>query len=193
MQPEEHLRKPGSCGRLLDGVVLRIVGEDGRTLSRGELGEIYVRTPIMIERYLNRGEPAELVDGYFATGDVGRLDEDGFLYVLDRKKDMIISGGVNIYPAEIENVLRRHPGVFDVAVFGVPHAEWGEEVRAVVECVEGTWPAAAELLAFAATELAAYKRPRAIEFVGELPRNTAGKILKAQLRAPYWDSAGRTI
>jgi len=193
MMPEDHLRKPGSCGRLLANVELRIVDDGGQPVLPGEVGEIRVRTPVMIERYLNRGEPEELVDGFFATGDVGRLDQDGFLYVLDRKKDMIISGGVNIYPAEIETAIRRHPDVFDVAVFGAPHPEWGEEVRAVVECVPGKALTESEVLQFVASELAAYKRPRAILFVAELPRNSAGKILKAELRAPYWRAAGRTI
>jgi acyl-CoA synthetase (AMP-forming)/AMP-acid ligase II len=147
----------------------------------------------MIERYLNRGSPEELVDGYFATGDVGRLDEDGFLYVVDRKKDMIIAGGVNIYPAEIEDVIRKHPGVLDVAVFGVPHPEWGEEVRAVVERAPGRTVTEDELVAFVAGELAGYKRPRVIEFTAELPRNAAGKLLKSELRAPHWKGAGRAI
>jgi long-chain acyl-CoA synthetase len=193
MRPEDHLRKPGSCGRLLHGVELRIVGDDGTPVAPGAVGEIRVRTPVMIERYLNRGAPEELVDGFFATGDVGRLDEDGFLYVLDRKKDMIIAGGVNIYPAEIENVIRKHPAVLDVAVFGVPHPEWGEEVRAVVERAPGKAVTEDELVAFVAAELAGYKRPRVVDFVNELPRNAAGKVLKAELRAPHWKGAGRAI
>jgi long-chain acyl-CoA synthetase len=193
MMPDEHLRKPGSCGRVLEDVQVRIVGSDGHPVSPGEVGEIHVRTPIMIERYLNRGTPEELLDGFFATGDVGRLDAEGFLYVLDRKKDMIISGGVNIYPAEIEDVLRRHPSVVDVAVFGAPHPEWGEEVRAVVECVPEKSASEAELLSFVEGKLASYKRPRSIDFVAELPRNAAGKILKTELRAPYWRAAGRAI
>jgi long-chain acyl-CoA synthetase len=193
MRPEDHLRKPGSCGRLLPHVELKLVGADGREVPAGELGEICVKTPVMIETYLNRGSPDELSDGFFATGDVGRLDEDGFLYIVDRKKDMIISGGVNIYPAEIENALRAHPSVFDVAVFGVPHPEWGEEVRAVVECIDGRSVTEEELLAFVKSELAAYKRPRAVTFVRELPRNAAGKILKTELRAPFWKPLGTTI
>jgi long-chain acyl-CoA synthetase len=193
MRPEDHLRKPGSCGRLLPAVELRLVGDDGNQVEPGAVGEIHVRTPVMIERYLNQGAPDELVDGFFATGDVGRLDGDGFLYVTGRKKDMIIAGGVNIYPAEIEDVIRGHPGVLDVAVFGVPHPEWGEEVRAVVERVPGAAVTEDELLAFVAGELAGYKRPRVIAFVNELPRNAAGKVLKAELRAPHWKGAGRAI
>jgi acyl-CoA synthetase (AMP-forming)/AMP-acid ligase II len=193
MRPEDHLRKPGSCGRLLPGVELRIVGDGGEPVSPGEVGELRVRTPVMIERYLNRGVPEELVGGFFATGDLGRLDDEGFLYVQGRKKDMIIAGGVNIYPAEIENVMRRHPGVLDVAVFGVPHPEWGEEVKAAVERAPGKSVTEGELLAFVEGELAPYKRPRSIHFVTELPRNAAGKVLKAELRAPHWKGAGRAI
>jgi long-chain acyl-CoA synthetase len=147
----------------------------------------------MIERYLNEAPPKELVSGFFATGDIGRFDEDGYLYILDRKKDMIIAGGVNIYPAEIENALCAHPGVFDAAVFGIPHADLGEEVKALVERVAGATLNEAELLAFVADKLASYKRPRTIEWVAELPRNAAGKVLKAQLRAPYWAAAGGPI
>jgi long-chain acyl-CoA synthetase len=193
MLPEDHLRKPGSCGRVYDHVEVRIVDGQGRELPRGETGEIMVKTPGMIERYLNEGAPRELANGFFATGDVGRLDEDGYLYIVDRKKDMIIAGGVNIYPAEIENSLRRHPAVLDAAVFGIPHPELGEQVKAVVECVDGHSVSEADLLAFVAAELATYKRPRSVEFVAEIPRNAAGKPLKAQLRAPYWAGTGKVI
>jgi long-chain acyl-CoA synthetase len=195
MQPEDHLVKPGACGRVIEGVDVKIRDSDGRDLPRDEPGEICVRTPYMIERYLNEAPPRELVDGYFATGDIGRFDHDGFLYVVDRKKDMIIAGGVNIYPAEIEEALRQHPAVLDAAAFGVPHPDLGEQVKAVVECVEGERGRVneAELLAFLADRLAAYKRPRWIEVVAEIPRNPAGKVLKRQLREPYWANAGKPI
>ena len=193
MLPQDHVKKPGSCGKLLDNVVVKIVDGDGKEVAPGGIGEIVVRTPIMIEKYLNRGTPDELVDGFFATGDVGRFDEDGYLYILDRKKDMIIAGGVNIYPAEIEDALRRHPAVLDAAAFGVPHPDLGEAVRAVVERVEGKDVSEAELLAFVSDQLAGYKRPRAIAFTGEIPRNAAGKVLKAQLRAPYWQGRDKQV
>ena len=193
MLPQDHLRKPGSCGRVLDGVEVRLVNGEGRQVAPGALGEILVRTPAMIERYLNEGAPSELVDGYFATGDVGRFDADGFLYIVDRKKDMIIAGGVNIYPAEIESALREHPAVLDAAAFGIPHGELGEQVKAVVECKDGCSVSEAELLRFVSDKLAGYKRPRSIEFVAEIPRNQAGKPLKAQMRAPYWKATGKVI
>lgn len=193
MRPQDHLHKPGACGRLIDGVEVEIRDGAGKVLPKGELGEIWVRTPVMIETYLNEAPPKELVNGFFATGDVGRFDADDFLYVVDRKKDMIIAGGVNIYPAEIEDALRRHPAVLDVAVFGVPNAEWGEEVRAAVELTDAGSVSERELLEFLEAHLASYKRPRAIDFVREIPRNPAGKILKNELRAPFWANTGKTI
>ena len=193
MLPQDHLKKPGSCGRLLEGVQVKVVDGEGKEVAPGGIGEILVRTPIMIEKYLNRGVPDELVAGFFASGDVGRFDEDGYLYILDRKKDMIIAGGVNIYPAEIEDALRRHPAVLDAAAFGVPNADLGEEVRAVVERIDGKDVSEAELLAFVAETLAGYKRPRAITFLSEIPRNAAGKVLKAQLRAPYWQGRDKLV
>jgi len=194
IHPGDHLKKPGSCGKLLEGVQARVVDDEGRELPRGQSGELWVKTPAMIERYLNEGPPSDLKqDGFFATGDIGRFDEDGYLYILDRKKDMIIAGGVNIYPAEIENALRGHPAVLDAAAFGVPHAELGETVKAVVEAVPGKRVTEAELIAFIADKLAAYKRPRSIDVVAEIPRNPTGKVLKTELRAPYWASADRMI
>jgi long-chain acyl-CoA synthetase len=171
------------------------VDDDGRELPRGEVGEIYIKSPATIASYL--GEEAHGADftgdGYFSAGDVGRLDADGYLYILDRKKEMIIAGGVNIYPAEVERVLCAHPGILDAAVFGVPDDDMGEQVHAVCERIPGSRVSADELAVFAAERLAAYKRPRTIEFTEELPRNAAGKILKRELRAPFWANAGRSI
>ncbi len=195
LKPAEQESRAASCGKLLDGVDVRIVDDDGRVLPRGDVGQIFIRSPMTISAYV--GEDAldadVALDGYFTAGDVGRLDEEGFLYILDRKKDMIISGGVNIYPAEIEEVLREHPDVLDAAVFGVPNADWGEEVRAVCEPLPGKRVGEPELLAFVADRLSGFKRPRAIEFVEELPRNAAGKVLKRELRTAYWAGAGRVI
>ena len=195
LTPADQERRAASCGRLLDGVDVRVVGDDGRALPRGAVGQIFIRSPMTINAYVGEDAlDAEVTqDGYFTAGDVGRLDEDGFLYILDRKKDMIISGGVNIYPAEIETALREHPSVLDAAVFGVPNADWGEEIKAVCEPVPGRRVGEPELLAFVAERLAGFKRPRTIEFVLELPRNAAGKVLKRELRAPYWVGAGRVI
>jgi long-chain acyl-CoA synthetase len=193
MAPEDHLRKPGSCGTLLEGVTVRLVDDQGRDVPAGSEGEILVRTPRMIERYLNEGAPKDLQGGFFAMGDIGRFDDDGYLYVVDRKKDMIIAGGVNIYPAEIENALRKHPAVLDVAAFGIPHPQLGEQVKAAVELAPDSTLTEAELIDFVSQELAAYKRPRSIDFMRELPRNPAGKLLKSELRAPYWTGHEKRI
>ena len=139
-------------------------------------------------------------ENFFTVGDAGYIDEDGFLFLVDRKSDMIISGGVNIYPAEIESVLLTHPKVGDAAVFGIPHDDWGEEVKAVVEPAEGIQPGAepgpeltADLLAFLAGRLARYKLPRSIDYVPELPRDPNGKLYKRRLRDPYWANRHRSI
>jgi len=192
--PADLEQRADSCGRLLDGVDVRIVDEARNPLPRGQLGEIFVKSPATMASYLGEGKSADFsADGYFTAGDVGKLDADGYLYILDRKKDMIIAGGVNIYPAEIEAALRAHPAVLDAAVFGAPDAEWGEQVIAVVERVPGTRLEQAELYAFVAELLAGYKRPRSIAFVDELPRNAAGKVLKQELRAGHWAGSGRVI
>jgi long-chain acyl-CoA synthetase len=193
--PADQERHPDSCGRLLDGIDVRVLDDDGRVMPRGAIGQIFVKSPATISAYLGESalDAAVACDGYFTAGDVGRLDEDGYLYIVDRKKDMIISGGVNIYPAEVEMVLREHPAVFDAAVFGVPNSDWGEEVKAVCEPVAGRQVDVRELIDFVSERLADYKRPRSIEFVSELPRNAAGKVLKNELRAPHWAGAGRVI
>jgi long-chain acyl-CoA synthetase len=193
MVPHEQLRRPGSCGRLLAGVSARILDPDGKELPCGQLGEIYIAGPELVANYLNEGPHGEDVakQGYFSAGDLGRLDQDGFLYIVDRKNDMIISGGVNIHPSEIEAVLGQHPAVLEAAVFGIPNPDFGEEVKAVCEVVAGQSVSADELLAFARDRLADYKRPRSIDFVEQLPRNPAEKILKRELRQPYWGEAGK--
>lgn len=186
MRPEEHRRKPGAAGRPFRHVKVKIVGDDGAVLPTGGTGEILVRTPRMIPEYLGRGPLGpDVLDpgGFFRTGDLGHLDDDGYLYVTGRRTDMIIAGGVNIYPAEIEEALRAHPGVADVAVIGVPDPDLGESVHAVVERAAGADATEEELVAFTEGRVAGYKRPRAVEFVDELPRNAMGKILKKRLRA----------
>jgi long-chain acyl-CoA synthetase len=135
-------------------------------------------------------------DGFFTVGDAGYLDEDGWLFLCDRKSDMIISGGVNIYPAEIESVLLTHPKVGDAAVFGIPDDDWGEQVKAVIEPADGVAgddELAAELLAFAGERLARYKLPKTVDFVDELPRDPNGKLYKRKLRDPYWEGRERAI
>jgi len=187
LAPADVLRKPGSCGKALPGNELRIMGEDGSWLGPGEVGELYVRSPMVIDGYVG-GHVLKQVDDFTTVGDLGYLDEEGFLYLVDRKSDMIISGGVNVYPAEVEAVLQGHPSVADVAVFGIPSDDFGELVHAVVQPVGETIDLA-EVETYARTRLAGFKIPRSWEIRAELPRNDAGKLRKAELRKPYW-SAG---
>jgi acyl-CoA synthetase (AMP-forming)/AMP-acid ligase II len=195
LEPRDQLRKGGSCGRLLKGVSVRLLGEDGREVTPGEVGEVYVRSPALVAGYLRdeRATRASLDEGYFTVGDVGYLDDEGFLHIVDRLKDMVISGGVNVYPAEIEEVLHEHPAVFDAAVIGVPHPDWGEQLKAIVQLRSGVTATKEELIGFCRARVADFKRPRSVDFVDELPRNAAGKVLKRELREPYWAETGRSI
>ncbi len=155
-----------------------------------------MKTPVVIGRYLNAAPlGADTLDanGFFRTGDMGHVDEDGYLFITDRAKDMIISGGVNIYPAEIEAALLKHPAVQDAAVIGIPDDEFGEQVKAFVELKPGLAATADDLLAHCKQELASYKRPKSVDIVAELPRNTMGKLLKKDLRAPYWKDRERKV
>jgi long-chain acyl-CoA synthetase len=197
---EEWLRKPGSVGRPMSNMELKIVDDDDNEVPVGEEGVIHVRNSMGGDfEYL--GEPektaeAHRVPGFFTLGDIGYLDTDGYLYLSDRKIDMIISGGVNIYPAEIEGVLTAHPAVVDVAVFGVPNEEFGEEVKAALQLTPGTeWDddLRDDIVAYCRERLAGYKVPRSFDVVPTVPRSEAGKLLKRELRTPYWDAVGRKI
>ena len=193
---EEALRKPGTVGRPVAGAILRIVDAEGRDVAQGEVGEIYLRGPNLSDFTYNNDDAKrrEVALGDLVTvGDIGYLDADGFVFLCDRKRDMIISGGVNIYPAEIESVLIQMPGVRDCAVFGIPDEEFGEQICAHVEPMAAAALDAAEVRAYLAQHLARYKVPRVIEFSPALPREDSGKIFKRKLRAPYWEKAGRSI
>ncbi len=192
---EEALRKPGTVGHVIEGATLRIVDEQGRDVKRGEVGEIYLRGPHGEFTYNNDdAKRREVALGDLVTvGDVGYQDADGYLFLCDRKRDMIISGGVNIYPAEIEAVLIQMPGVRDCAVFGIPDEEFGEQICAYVEPLPGAGLDAASVRAFLGQHLARYKVPKVVELSAALPREDSGKILKRRLRAPYWEKTGRNI
>jgi long-chain acyl-CoA synthetase len=180
-------RKAGSIGTPINGVEMRVVDADGAELSRGDTGEIAIRGHNIMKSYWNKPEAtAEAIDadGWFRTGDIGRVDEDGYYYIVDRKKDLIIRGGYNVYPREIEEVLYENPAVAEAAVIGMPHAELGEEVGAAVVLKPGMSVTADELRAFVKAQVAAYKYPRRVWFVDALPKGPTGKILKREITVP---------
>jgi long-chain acyl-CoA synthetase len=196
--PDEWIGKPGTVGRAWAGSAIRILDEEGSDCPTGTPGTVYMALGSADFEY--HGDKAKTAanrrDGFFTVGDIGYLDEDGYLFLCDRKIDMIIAGGVNIYPTEIENALLTHPKVGDAAVFGIPNEDWGEEVKAVVEPAAGVeaGPALAEeLAAFCRGALAKYKCPRSFDFIAEMPRDPNGKLFKRKLRDPYWKDRQRAI
>ena len=193
---EDALKKPGTVGKIAPGAELKFVDDDGRELPQGEIGEIYSRIAGNPDfTYHNKPEKRGEIDraGFITSGDVGYLDADGYVFICDRKRDMVISGGVNIYPAEIEAALHGIKGVHDCAVFGIPDSEFGEALMAVVEPQPGVSFDIPKLRAELKTVLADYKVPKHIEIGRNLPREDSGKIFKRRLRDPYWDAAGRKI
>lgn len=184
-----------SAGKPLPGVRVKVIDSDGKLLPPGAMGEICIDSPSNMVGYWRRPDATAqtLVDGYVHTGDAGYVDEDGYVYVLDRAKDMIVSGGENISPAEVESAIFGHPAVADIAVIGVPDERWGEAVRGIVVLKPGARCSAGELIDFARRRIAGYKLPKAIDFVAELPRNASGKVLKRELRKSYWAGTGRQI
>ena len=194
LRPEDQLRKPGSCGTAVPGQDIRLVGVNGQDVPDGEPGEFMVRNTWLAEYYQRPDATGKsLHDGFFSVGDIAYRDRDGYYYICDRQVDMVISGGVNIYPAEVEAVLYAHPAVMDVAVIGVPDDQWGESVKAVVQLRPGATATAEDLISFTPERLAGYKKPRSVDFVDELPRDAAGKLLKRKIREPYWAASGRRI
>jgi acyl-CoA synthetase (AMP-forming)/AMP-acid ligase II len=187
LKADDTIRKMGSVGLPAINVEVRIVDGDGKDVLVGDVGEIVYRGPTVMKGYYK--QPAATAEafrgGWFHSGDLVREDDEGFIYVVDRVKDMIISGGENIYPAEVERAVERHPGVREVAVIGVPHPRWIETPVAVVVAEGDQHPDTAEILEFIKAELASYKKPSAVVYVDELPRNASGKILKRHLRASY--------
>jgi long-chain acyl-CoA synthetase len=195
---DEWMERPGTVGKAWPGAELRILDDDGQPLPPNTEGTVYMGLAQANFEYKGDEEKTNdnRVDGFFTVGDWGYLDDAGYLFLKDRKSDMIISGGVNIYPAEIESELINFPKIGDVAVFGIPHEDWGEEIKAVVQPAEGVEPGDAltdEINAFAQERLAKYKRPKTIDYTDEMPRDPSGKLYKRKLRDPYWEGRDRAI
>ncbi len=194
--PADQRRKPGSCGRAAPFVEIALVGDDGEHITEPHTpGELFVRASSVFDTYYKADEKyaSEHKGDFHTVGDIAFVDEEGFYFICDRKKDMIISGGMNVYPAEIEAALEHHPEVYEVAVFGIPSEEWGESVHAVVVRSPGTELDADGLAAYAREHLAGYKVPRSIDFVDELPKTGSGKLLKRELRRPFWEGHGSGV
>ncbi len=193
--PRAHLLR--SAGRAFPWVELRIVDlENGSDCPIGAVGEVWTRSRQNMLGYWNNPEETAktiLPDGWLRTGDAGYLDSEGFLFLTDRVKDMIVSGGENVYPAEVENALASHPAVAEVAVIGVPHERWGESVKAIVVVRSGAVVTAPEIISFAKEHLASYKCPTSVDFMDVLPRNPSGKVLKKDLREPFWVGLARRV
>lgn len=184
-----------AAGKPYPWVQLRVVDDDGNDAPEGEVGEIIVKSVQVMKGYWNKPEDTAAVitdDGWFRTGDAGYL-RDGYLFLHDRVKDMIVTGGENVYPAEVENALMAHPAVADVGVIGVPDDKWGEAVKAIVVRAQGADPTPEELIGFARERLGGFKVPKTIDFADALPRNPSGKILKKDLREPYWRGVSRRV
>jgi acyl-CoA synthetase (AMP-forming)/AMP-acid ligase II len=197
MRPEDQMRKPGSCGKEAPMVEIRLYDADGRVVTdtgSEATGELFVRSAAVFDDYYKQHDKYEedRRDGFQTVGDIAYRDDEGFIYICDRKKDMIISGGMNIYPAEIEAALEAHPDIYEAAVFGIPSEEWGESVHAVIVRRPGAELDDAAVVAHARDHLANYKIPRSITWTDELPKTGSGKILKRDLRAPFWSSGAAT-
>ncbi|MHB1784756.1 MAG: class I adenylate-forming enzyme family protein, partial [Acidimicrobiales bacterium] len=196
LAPADQLRKPGSCGQPAPGVELMLVDDAGEEITDpGVPGELFVRSKSTFSTYYKAQEKYESGrrGDFHSVGDVAYRDEEGYYYICDRKNDMIISGGMNIYPAEIEAAIEAHPQIFEVAVFGIPSEEWGEAVHAVVVSQNGNKLSQGDVTDFARLHLAGYKVPKSVSFTDELPRTGSGKVLKRVLRDPFWKNQARGV
>ncbi|MDP2123079.1 MAG: fatty acid--CoA ligase [Parvibaculum sp.] len=198
LPPEAHDPARGklrSCGVPNPGMDVRVVDDKGESVPVGEVGEIVIRGGSIMKGYWNRPDATKdaIRDGWFYTGDAGFFDKEGYLFIHDRVKDMIVSGGENIYPAEVENALFGHEAIADAAVIGVPDEKWGEAVKAIVVLKPGQKATPEEIIAFAKTRIASYKVPKSVDFIEALPRNPSGKILRRELRLPYWEGRARMV
>jgi len=197
LRPQDHDggRKMQSCGKAVPGMVIRVVDADGNECATDEVGEIIIEGPQLMKAYWNRPDDTRDVirAGWLHSGDAGYYDADGYLYIHDRLKDLIVSGGENVYPAEVEGVLAACSGIADVAVIGVPDERWGEAVKALVIPQPGSEISARDITAYARQHMAGFKCPKSVDFVDSIPRNPSGKILKKVLREPYWAGFDRRV
>ena len=184
-----------SCGVAWPGVDIKIVSAEGAEVPRGAVGEVVISSPVVMKGYWNKPDAtaASIRDGWMLTGDAAYMDEDGYVFIYDRVKDMIVTGAENVYPAEVENALFGHPAIADVAVIGVPDATWGEAVKAIVVLKPGAPPDVADIIAWARARIAHFKAPKSVDFVDAIPRNLSGKILRRELREPYWKGRDRKV
>ncbi len=187
-RPEDLMKNPATIGKAVPNIEVALLDDAGKAVPTGAPGELFVRSKSLISGYYkdDAATQSSMREGFFSVGDVAKVDGEGYYYILDRKKDLVISGGVNIYPAEIEEELLDHPAVFDAAVIGIPDEEWGESLKAFVVLKPGRKAGEQELMDFCGARLAKLKRPKSVEFMDELPRNPQGKVLKRELREKYW-------
>jgi long-chain acyl-CoA synthetase len=203
LYPEDHhtegseklTKRLLSCGREIIGVEVRVVDDDGHDVRPGEVGEIIDRGPNIMQGYWKKEAETQAVfkQGWYYSGDMGTVDEDNYIFLVDRKKDMIISGGENIYSTEVENAIYTHPAVFEAAVIRVPDEKWGEAVKGIVALKPGADATAVEIIQHCRGQIAAYKVPKSIDFISLLPKSGAGKVLKRDLREKYWKGHERRI
>ncbi|MDO8784822.1 MAG: AMP-binding protein, partial [Syntrophales bacterium] len=189
LRHKDQMRKVRSIGKPNPGIEVKLIDEEGKEVTEpGKVGVLWAKAPsAFIGYYKDQEKTEEAIKGEWSTaGDMAYIDEEGYYYLVDRKHDMIISGGENIYPAEIEEILIKHPKISEVAVIGVPHQEWGEEIKAVVLLKDDGEATEEEIISFCKDRLAGYKRPRSVDFVEDFPRTATGKILKRLIKEPYW-------
>jgi acyl-CoA synthetase (AMP-forming)/AMP-acid ligase II len=191
----KEIKRLASAGFARTDVEIKIFDKEENELEPGQIGEIVTRSDLVMKGYWNNPEATAdtIKNGWLHTGDVGYLDDSGYLFIMDRSKDMIISGGENIYPREIEEVLIRHPAVREVSVIGVPDVKWGEAIKAVVSLNPGKTATEKDLIDFCAENIAGYKKPKSVDFVDDLPKSNYGKILKRELRDQYWQKQERNV
>jgi len=192
---EAQVRRLSSAGRPAMGVEVKVVDEDGQPVDPGRVGEILIRSNKLMKGYWKKPEETAeaFKDGWFHSRDMATVDEDGYIYIMDRKSDMIISGGFNIYPREVEDVIMSHPGVAEAAVIGVPHEMWGEAVKAMVVLKEGVNLSEAQIIEHCKNDLASYKKPTSVDFITEIPKNLYGKVNRRTLKEPFWKGHDRWV